>query len=59
MIKTALMVAGLAVFVGASTACFGLFSGGRDAADPPAADEACAGLTGQAKIDCERRNAPR
>ena len=32
MIKTVVMVVGLAVFTGASVACFGLFSDSRDGA---------------------------
>lgn len=54
MIKTALMVASLAAFTGASVACFGLLGGGRDR---EAVQESCEGLTGQAKIDCEKRKA--
>jgi len=54
MTKTILMVLGLAAFTGASLACFGLLSGGRER---PAAEESCEGLTGQAKIDCEKREA--
>ena len=55
MIKTVVMVVGLAVFTGASVACFGLFSDSRDGAR----EESCEGLSGQAKADCEARNAPR
>ncbi|HZR82358.1 MAG TPA: hypothetical protein VFD92_14795 [Candidatus Binatia bacterium] len=55
MLKTALMIAGLAALLGASTACFGLFS--KDDPDRPAVRSSCAGLTGQAKADCEKRAA--
>ena len=54
MTKTVLMLIGLAGVFAAGTACFGLFSSHT----PPPAEtevEACAGLSGQAKIDCERR----
>jgi hypothetical protein len=53
--KNFLMVAGLALLVGASTACFGLFSRDDDGARRPAVQASCEGLTGQAKIDCENR----
>jgi hypothetical protein len=55
MIKTAVMVVGLAVFTGASVACFGLFSDSRDRAR----EESCQGLSGQAKADCEALKAPK
>ena len=48
MVKTIVMVVGLAVFTGASVACFGLFSSN----DRPA--QSCEGLSGQAKTDCEQ-----
>jgi hypothetical protein len=51
--KTTIMLIGMAAAFAAMTACFGLFS-----KSPPPAEstvEACAGLSGQAKIDCERR----
>jgi hypothetical protein len=51
MIKTIVMLVGLATFTGASVACFGLFSGDKDRAAP----ESCAGLSGQAKTDCEQK----
>lgn len=53
MIKTAVMILGLAAFTGASVACFGLFSDGRERAR----EESCEGLAGQAKTDCEARKA--
>ena len=49
MMKTIVMVVGLAVFASASVACFGLFSD-RDKAGEPS----CHGLSGQAKTDCEQ-----
>ena len=49
MMKTIVMVVGLALFAGASVACFGLFSD-RD----KAGDQSCRGLSGQAKTDCEQ-----
>lgn len=54
VIRTAVMVVGLAVFTGASVACFGLFSH----SDRPAR-ESCEGLTGQAKTDCEQAKSSR
>jgi uncharacterized membrane protein len=51
--KTIVMLIGLAAAFAAITACFGMFS-----KSPPPAEtqvEACAGLSGQAKIDCEQR----
>lgn len=51
--KTFVMLIGLAAAFAAITACFGMFS-----KSPPPAEsqvEACAGLSGQAKIDCEKR----
>ena len=51
--KTVLMLIGLGGVLALGTACFGLFT--RE----PAAEtevEACAGLSGQAKIDCEKRH---
>jgi hypothetical protein len=55
--KTVLMLLGLVLFTGASTACFGLFT--RDEPRTPAVRESCDGLVGQAKVDCEQRNADR
>ena len=52
--KTIVMVIGLAVFTGASVACFGLFSN----RDRPA-EESCQGLSGQAKTDCEQSKSPK
>jgi hypothetical protein len=54
MMKTIVMLLGLAGVFAAGTACFGLFSSSK----PEPSDttvEACAGLSGQAKIDCEQR----
>lgn len=53
--KTLVMLAALATVLGAGTACFRLF-GGSDAPAKEAEIEACAGLSGQAKIDCEARH---
>jgi len=47
--KTIVMIVGLAVFTGASVACFGLFSDRDRAAEP-----SCQGLSGQEKTDCEQ-----
>ncbi len=55
--KTIAMVAGLALVMGAGTACFGLFSS-DSSKSKPAAQASCEGLTGQAKIDCEKRQQP-
>lgn len=55
MIKTVVMLTGLAVFTGASVACFGLFSNGNDRP----ARQPCETLSGQARTDCEQaRPAP-
>ena len=54
MIKTIVMVVGLAAFTGASVACFGLFSSN----DRPAR-ESCEGLSGQAKTECEHGKSSR
>jgi hypothetical protein len=51
-VKTIVMLASLALVLGAGTACFGLFS-----KKEPAATDPCAGLTGQAKADCESKKA--
>ena len=55
--KTIAMLAGLALVMGAGTACFGLFSS-DSSKSKPAAQASCEGLTGQAKIDCENRQKP-
>ncbi len=52
--KTIVMVVGLAVFAGASVACFGL-SSNRDRA----VESSCEGLSGQAKTDCEQAKSSR
>jgi hypothetical protein len=54
MLKTIVMVVGLAAFTGASVACFGLFSSN----DRPAR-ESCEGLSGQARTDCEQGQSPK
>jgi hypothetical protein len=53
--KTLLMVLGLAGAFAAGTACFGLFSSRSDRPEGTTVEE-CAGLSGQAKEDCERRH---
>jgi hypothetical protein len=55
MVKTILMLIGLAVVVASGTACFGLF---RPSKDKPAGStiEECAGLSGEAKTTCEERH---
>ena len=47
--KTIVMIVGLALFTGASVACFGLFPD-KDRATTPACQE----LSGQEKTDCEQ-----
>jgi uncharacterized membrane protein len=54
-VKSLVMLAALATVLGAGTACFRLF-GGSDEAAKDAEIEACAGLSGQARIDCEARH---
>lgn len=53
MVKTGVMLAAMALVVGAGIACFGLFSRSDE---PAAIEQSCEGLQGQAKIDCEQRN---
>ena len=55
MFRNIVMLIALAGAFAAITACFGMFS-----KSPPSDDttvEACAGLSGQAKADCEQRQA--
>jgi hypothetical protein len=54
MTKTIAMLLGLAGVLAIGTACSGLFTSSKP---PPAQTEieACAGLSGQAKVDCEQR----
>ena len=52
--KTVLMLLGLASVFAAGTACFGLF-GPRSDRPEGTTVETCAGLSGEAKADCERR----
>lgn len=54
--KTIVMLTGLALVTSLGTACFGLFSSDSSKSKAPAAVP-CDGLTGQAKIDCEKQNA--
>jgi hypothetical protein len=51
--KDRLMVFGIAAVVAAGTACSGVFTKKDDTAASTV--PACAGLEGQAKIDCEKR----
>jgi hypothetical protein len=53
--KRGLMLLGLAGVFAAGTACFGLFAP-RSERPEGAAVEACAGLAGDARADCERRH---
>jgi hypothetical protein len=53
--KTVIMLLGLALVTSAGLACFGMFTSD---AEQPAGQESCAGLQGQAKIDCENRQKP-
>jgi hypothetical protein len=53
MTKTILMLLGLAAVFAAGTACFGIFT--RSDSSEASLVEACAGLSGQAKVDCEHR----
>jgi hypothetical protein len=54
--KTFWMVLALGSVFAAGTACFGLFFP-REAPPAGTAVEACEGLAGEAKADCERRHA--
>lgn len=56
MTKTILMAAALGGVFLLGTACAGLFTKTSDRSAPSAV-EACAGLSGQAKADCEQRQA--
>ncbi|HEY8515515.1 MAG TPA: hypothetical protein VIS07_08375 [Candidatus Binatia bacterium] len=55
MTKRIAMLATLALFAGASTACFGLFTR-EDPAPSTSSTDPCAGLTGAARADCESRS---
>jgi hypothetical protein len=50
-----IMITALAVVLGLGTACFGLFTDSNKPAKEAEIPE-CAGLGGQAKIDCEARH---
>jgi hypothetical protein len=54
MTKTIVMLVGLGGVFAAGIACMGLFAPQSDRSEPSRV-EACAGLSGQAKIDCEQR----
>lgn len=53
MMKTTIMLLGLAAVMSAGIACFGMFS--SKSSDSAAIEKSCDGLEGQAKIDCEKR----
>jgi hypothetical protein len=50
--KNLMMIVALAIVLGFGTACFGLFTGGSKPAQEAEIPE-CAGLSGQARVDCE------
>jgi hypothetical protein len=55
--KTPVMLFGLAAVFAAGIACANIFGSSSRSSDPaavPAASGPCAGLTGQAKADCEK-----
>jgi hypothetical protein len=54
-VKNLVMITALALVVGLGTACFGLLGDKSQPAEEAEIPE-CAGLTGQAKIDCEARH---
>lgn len=56
MTKTTLMILSLAGVFLFGTACFGLFGSSKPAA--PSAVAECAGLSGQARVDCEQKQKP-
>jgi uncharacterized membrane protein len=51
-LKTIVMVAALGGVLAGGTACFGLFS---DSKKETSTSDPCAGLSGQARTDCEAR----
>jgi hypothetical protein len=55
VIKRTIMVLGLAAVFLAGTACFGLFATKHEPAKDADIAE-CAGLSGQARVDCEQRH---
>lgn len=60
--KTTVMLLGLAAVFASGLACAKIFdsvSGRKDEAAVPVAATPCAGLTGQAKADCEQSGATR
>lgn len=54
--KNLVMITVLAIVLGLGTACFGLFSSSKPAKEAEIPE--CAGLGGQAKIDCEAKYKP-
>jgi hypothetical protein len=53
--KNLVLLTALAAVLALGTACFGLFAGDREPATEAESEE-CAGLSGQARIDCEARH---
>ena len=51
-VKNLIMIVALAIVLGFGTACFGLFTGGSQRTQEAEIPE-CAGLGGQARIECE------
>lgn len=54
--KTILMVIGLTVVCTAGTACFGVFGPPKETPAGTTVED-CAGLSGDAKAECERQHA--
>jgi hypothetical protein len=54
-IKNLMMITALVISIGFGTACFRLLAGSSEPAREAEIPE-CAGLSGQAKIDCEARH---
>jgi hypothetical protein len=54
-IKNLVMITALAIVLGLGTACFGPFGDTSEPAKEAEIPE-CAGLSGQARIDCEARH---
>ena len=54
-LKTVVMLGALAFVLAAGTACFSLFAGSDEPAQEAEIAE-CAGLSGQAREDCEKRH---
>lgn len=54
-IKTLVMITAMATVLGLGIACFGLLGDSKQPAKEAEISE-CAGLSGQARIDCEARH---